>query len=109
AGPICGDIASSQVGELRDNPVRLARSAKAFPAKSQVQGQAAGHFPVILGEHSVIVRRVMTVGVGLVGSRNARINRGLLKVGIIAREIRVKGVSDRAIRIQSAVTRWCYY
>src|SRR6266566_1558764 len=104
-GPIRGDIAPAQVSKLRDNPVNLARCAKTFPAKPQVDGQAACDFPVILSEHGVVMSGVVAVSTGFVGRGNARVNRRFLKVRVIAREIRVKGVSDRTIRLQSAITR----
>src|SRR5256884_818104 len=58
-GPIRGDIAPAQVSKLRDNPVNLARCAKTFPAKPQVDGQAACDFPVILSEHGVVMSGVV--------------------------------------------------
>ncbi len=47
---------------------------------------------------------VVTVSAGLVGGGLARVNRSFLKVRVIAREIRVKGINDRAIGLQSAIT-----
>src|SRR2546429_8581375 len=92
-GPIRGDIAPAQVSKLRDNPVNLARCAKTFPAKPQVDGQAACDFPVILSEHGVVMSGVVAVNTGVVWGGDGRGNRQFPKVRGIAPENRVKDVS----------------
>src|SRR5712691_2928607 len=85
----------------------FARSAKAFPSESQIESQAGSDLPVILSERGVIVSSVVTVGVGLVGSGNPRVNGRFLKVRVIAREIRVAAahIGDSPVRLESTITR----
>ena len=103
-------IATSEVGKLRDNPVSLAWSAETFPAESQIKSESASRFPVVLAEHRVIARGVVTVSAGLVRSRNSRVNGRLFKVRIIAGKIRNRcslrrQTRDRTVGLQSAVAR----
>src|SRR5215469_747386 len=50
---IRGEVAPTEVEELRDNPVSLARGAKALPAKPQIKGQVAGNLPIVLRKRGV--------------------------------------------------------
>ena len=79
--------AAIQICKLRDIPVNLARRAKPLPAKPEIQGQAAGSFPVILSEHGIIMTGVVAVSVGLIGSGNARVNGCFLKPRVIVGEV----------------------
>src|SRR2546429_8107685 len=94
-GPVRGDIAPAQVSKLRDNPVNLARCAKTFPAKPQVDGQAACDFPVILSEHGVVMSGVVAVNTGVLWGGHGRGDRRFPPARGNRPGIRGKRVGDR--------------
>src|SRR6266850_438212 len=69
-----------QVGELGQDAVIFARCTKTLPAKSEVQCQTRGNFPVVLNEGSVVMISIVAISIRP-GSRS-RINGRLLTVGV---------------------------
>src|SRR5262249_16678074 len=103
ASRVMSNVAAGQVSKLCHDPVILGRRPKAFPAEPQIESQTGSDLPIVLTEHRVIVCRVMTVGISLVGGRNTGVNGRFFKPWVVFGEIRVcstPNLSDCPVRLE---------
>ena len=82
------------------------RGTVAVPANAEVQRQARTEFPIVLNKRVPVVVRVVAIGTGL--CTGARVNRGLLKIGVIVLEISMwflggRDAGNRTVRLQHSI------